>query len=157
MSANCCSVATDSSVQRGWVFVIWMSSALYSFVLVHADSAPSPHRANGSSSADNYSPIAPTLTHTYTHHIYCTRLHTCTETFRQTHPLKCYLHSTSRSLRPLPTANPWTPTNEYKMFFILPGQRVAAVQLELGPPLPSPLWTPYKCSYDFLKYVTKIH
>lgn len=43
------------------MFVIWMSSALYS-VFVHPDSGPSPHRANGSSSVDNY------IHHTFTVH-----------------------------------------------------------------------------------------
>lgn len=57
----------------GGMFVIWMSSALYSFVLVHADCAPSPHRANGGSAADNYPHN--TDTHTHTAHLLHTSVH----------------------------------------------------------------------------------
>lgn len=59
------------------VFVIWMSSALYSFVLVRADCAPSPHRANGGSAADNYPHNTHTGVRTSTHtaHLLHTSVH----------------------------------------------------------------------------------
>lgn len=54
-----------------------------------------------------------TITHTT--YLLHTSAHMYAETFRQTHPLNCYLHSFSHSLCPT-TPNIWTLSNENKMF-----------------------------------------
>lgn len=97
MSAHCSILVTDSSVERG-VFVIWMSSALYCFVFIHTDRAPSPHRANGSISADIYKH------RTFTAHV-CTHVR---RNIQANNPLNCYLHSFSHSLCP-PHPQPMNP------------------------------------------------
>lgn len=104
MSAHCSILVTDSSVERG-VFVIWMSSALYCFVFIHTDRAPSPHRANGSISADIYKQC------TFTAHV-CTHVR---RNIQGKQPVKLLPPLVlSFPLPPIP--NPWTPSNENKMF-----------------------------------------
>lgn len=148
MSVHPGSLTTDSSELQG-MFVIWMSSTLYWLVFVHTDPKPSPYRAGGSCSADTFE-----HTHIHTHMHNTFNAHVSTQKHSDKHTLlNGYLHLFSHSLCPHPQPLK-TPVMKTRCLYS-PRTEGSGSATQLF--LPSSPWKLHKYSYDFFKYVTKIH